>query len=329
MQQNRESFSTINIPTGSRVRLWNDYGSETLSNMTVDPERGADFVASIERIRFDNIGLVKMATTPASAQSNGCAGSLWAANDLDSLLLLIPERGTSIFEQNGRSQELSPGNIAIRDLTRPWLHRCSRPMEVTMIKVPFSLVAGRISDIDALFDASYSMAEPSTALCVNILRSINHALGGEPHELAREEISELIVNALLLLAPKPASHDPGILRVQDRAAIRRKALSYILRNIGEPDLSVTDVAENIRVPLRTLQRAFSDTGKTIRQLILTQRLDRAAQELMRAKNKGAGSILRVAFDVGFNDLSHFSRSFSLRFGVSPRQYEGTPPLQGG
>ena len=44
---------------------------------------------------------------------------------------------------------------------------------------------------------------------------------------------------------------------------------------------------------------------------------------MRDTGAGTRSITDIAFSVGFNDLSYFSRAFAERFGMSPRSFRGT------
>src|SRR3546814_14556480 len=57
-----------------------------------------------------------------------------------------------------------------------------------------------------------------------------------------------------------------------------------------------------------LHRLFSETGQSVGDWIWRRRLERAARDLTDPRFKGR-SILNVAFDWGFNDASHFSRTF--------------------
>jgi signal transduction histidine kinase/DNA-binding response OmpR family regulator/streptogramin lyase len=58
------------------------------------------------------------------------------------------------------------------------------------------------------------------------------------------------------------------------------------------------------------------TGHSTHELVQEFRLERAA-ELLR---KHADTVLGIAYDVGFNSVSHFSRAFRAKFGVSPSKY---------
>jgi AraC family transcriptional regulator len=57
-------------------------------------------------------------------------------------------------------------------------------------------------------------------------------------------------------------------------------------------------------------------GITPHQWILRARLRGAAKRLAASE----APITEIAFDVGFEDLSNFIRSFRAEFGISPRAY---------
>lgn len=102
-----------------------------------------------------------------------------------------------------------------------------------------------------------------------------------------------------------------------------KAMAFIEHNLGEPWLNPKAVADAQQVSRRYLDDLFRDCGYRIESWIWERRLVRAAEELSVSNQLwGAGkkTILQIALDLGFRSPSHFSRTFTKRFGVSPREY---------
>jgi AraC family transcriptional regulator len=69
--------------------------------------------------------------------------------------------------------------------------------------------------------------------------------------------------------------------------------------------------------LRTFDRV---SGVTPHQYVLRARLRDAALRLARE----SGSVIDIALDCGFGDVSNFNRAFRTEFGVSPRAYRKSP-----
>jgi AraC-like DNA-binding protein len=65
--------------------------------------------------------------------------------------------------------------------------------------------------------------------------------------------------------------------------------------------------------LRTFKRV---TGVTPHQWVLRARLREAARRLAETR----APVTEIALDVGFEDLSNFTRTFRAEFGASPREY---------
>ena len=82
---------------------------------------------------------------------------------------------------------------------------------------------------------------------------------------------------------------------------------------GRPD--ITDVARELGLSVRTLQRRIDEEGTTFRDLLLEVR-----QELVRKYFAQPGiQINEVAFQLGYEDTNSFYRAF--------RNWEGTTPSQ--
>jgi AraC-like DNA-binding protein len=97
----------------------------------------------------------------------------------------------------------------------------------------------------------------------------------------------------------------------------KKALEIVEKYIDDPLFNVEKMAEEMHMSRASLHRKLkSIAGISPSDFIRSVRLKRAAA-LLRKK---VDSITQVGFMVGFDDQSHFSRSFKKQFGVSPSEY---------
>jgi len=95
-----------------------------------------------------------------------------------------------------------------------------------------------------------------------------------------------------------------------------KILSYLSQNISDPDINVETLSQISNISSRQLHRKIiALTGETPNHIIRKVRLNRAA-DLLRNK---AGNVAEIAFEVGFNNLSWFSKSFKEEFGILPSE----------
>ncbi len=87
-------------------------------------------------------------------------------------------------------------------------------------------------------------------------------------------------------------------------------------------LDVAQTARRVNRSVRAVQAALRAAGTTYGALAMETRLAQAAT-LLRSPLARQRSITELALALGFEDLSHFSRRFRERYGVSPRQYRTT------
>jgi hypothetical protein len=69
---------------------------------------------------------------------------------------------------------------------------------------------------------------------------------------------------------------------------------------------------------RYVHLIFSEHGTTVGTWIRSRRLAKCRAELANLRKDR--SVTEIAMDWGFNDVAHFSRSFSSAFGISPREF---------
>ncbi|MEX2485350.1 MAG: ATP-binding protein [Brumimicrobium sp.] len=100
--------------------------------------------------------------------------------------------------------------------------------------------------------------------------------------------------------------------------IVQDTLNYVLENIENGDLNVSLLCEVLTIGRNKLQREIKTaTGLTPVEFIRSLRLNEARKLLCDYKQ----NISEVAYAVGFNNLSYFSRSFKTEFGMLPSEWQ--------
>lgn len=91
----------------------------------------------------------------------------------------------------------------------------------------------------------------------------------------------------------------------------------ILERLSDEQLSVESLAEDIGISrVHLYQKVSGLTGLSVNELIRKLRLQRAAQLL----GQQWGPVSHVAYEVGYSNLSYFSKVFKEEFGMLPSEY---------
>ena len=94
---------------------------------------------------------------------------------------------------------------------------------------------------------------------------------------------------------------------------------YALTHLGDPDLSPGSVAQALYISPRQVHRLFAREQTTFGAWL---RRAKAAPEPQRPRRRGLQDlpVAQIAAKWGFRSNAHFTRSFSARFGIGPRDF---------
>jgi AraC-like DNA-binding protein len=99
-------------------------------------------------------------------------------------------------------------------------------------------------------------------------------------------------------------------------AVVRKAKKYIMENLDSP-LRLDDVATHANVSSYYFCKVFKQaTGITFTEFVNRQRVERAKKLLLDPEAR----VTEIAYEVGFQSLSQFNRSFLKIVGNSPTEF---------
>lgn len=142
----------------------------------------------------------------------------------------------------------------------------------------------------------------------------------ENPSLVNEEILILKLKEIILLLNQ-TKNAPAIHTILSNLF---NPTTYTFREIIDAhiysNITLSELAELTNKSLSTFKRAFKKIyGNSPASFIKDQKLDRSKELLAVSKLPMSD----IAFDSGFNDVAHFSKSFKQKFGVSPSAYKLT------
>ncbi len=109
-----------------------------------------------------------------------------------------------------------------------------------------------------------------------------------------------------------------------RAALLHRVCQTVEAQLGDPDLSLTQVADSHGISPRYVQKLFENVGQSFTRYIRYRRLERCRYDL-ESPLYNQLSISDICFRWGFNDAAHFSRAFRDQYSISPREYRRATP----
>jgi AraC family transcriptional activator of tynA and feaB len=142
-------------------------------------------------------------------------------------------------------------------------------------------------------------------------------LGAEDTVMSENATALLTENVCNLLALASA-HDAATDRLEPDLQIEA-LLAFCRQHLHDPALSPQLAADHLGISVRTLHSRFRQIGTTFGRWVLENRLD-ACRAALRDDYQRALNISEIVYRWGFNDLSHFNRTFRRRFDCTPREW---------
>lgn len=137
-----------------------------------------------------------------------------------------------------------------------------------------------------------------------LMLSVSHSAEAKPMESV---VAEVLADAPIM--EKAQSRDDAFLK---------EVIAVIEQNLDNPQLSVEDIQEALKVSRwHLLSKVKSLLGMTPNELIRETRISAAAQ-LIRS---GDYSMTQITYMIGMTDSRYFSRCFKQKFGVTPTEYK--------
>jgi AraC-like DNA-binding protein len=301
-------WSTDAVRAHERFSYWREAICQSIFNLNIEAPAGP-FSA---RLSARNAGAVRIAIGE-STRYELTRGAREAANDSAAhYSVYLQLRGQLNITQGGESFVFGPNDVAISDLQRPLRGAHSDGGRRITLVLPRDMLDRRAPWLRKAPMRRLAAAAPY----VDLARRHIAEMASSP-AMSESTTALMIENLCNLLALASASDLPPS-RLQPELQVEAM-LAFCRQHLHESELKPQRVADRLGVSLRTLHSRFKMVGSTFGQWVLEERLKACSVSLRDDSQRGV-KISEIAFRWGFNDLSHFNKSFRARFGRTPAEW---------
>jgi len=282
---------------------------ELLYQLDFTPEAAARFRSHAVTYQLPGAVLARVESVAQSLRR----GPPEIARGGDQLLVYMQVSGEVDASYGGRARRLRPGDVAILDYSRETASRS------TDFVIFYLLVARDMAPALFLTPSAHGTVFTGASGPGRLLYRTIETLFETMDSLTLAE-ADRAVDAVLAMAAGllegELAREAGLSSSGD--AQLDKALVFIDRNLGRPDLAPALLEASLPFSRSSLYRLFEPLGG-VRNAVLQRRLERSMKALLTG-SAAKPPLRAIARDHGFPTEEQFSRAFRMRFGVTPHHF---------
>ncbi|KQT53125.1 hypothetical protein ASG43_19280 [Aureimonas sp. Leaf454] len=303
----RHDFTAPDRPD-ERWEAWRSH-VEPAFDLAPKPETDLTTPPAMTTLLVGNMILGDIAA-PAQIQERSLRRT--ALQGVDHLLLRFYTKGRSRVEANGLTRQVGANDVLVHDFGQPILVDSDSPVESISVLFPRTLLGDRLGALDALHGTVFGYrTDPVAQMLFSYLAGIianGNALA--PHQV--QPMAEAAAKLCTACLPATGAAE----RTGDLAA-SIEVRGFIQSALGDPGLDVESLAARFAMSRASLYRLFSEEGG-VQAYIRERRLMKAMRLLSQPVEGVRPRISSVAYACGFADAKTFSRAFTTRFGILPK-----------
>lgn len=312
------TFATAEVSRAQRLSSLRAAVSQQFLDLYLVPlahDAGRDLDAFISIRELGGVRIARFGGSPVAAARTAVHIDL---SDRGYYMLALHLRGIARARQLGRQITLRPGDLALLDSSHPYTIEFANTdkFEHVAYRIPKARLEARSDQIERALAVRLPAGSDAGRLASPYLSTLAAPSWRTPNANATPLLEtglDLLVNALLLAAGldlPPATRQAGMLH-----QLKLHARSQL----GDPSLSPAVVAAAHYLSTRQLHRLFAHEGMTFGTWVREERLRGCRRDLADPRLREV-PIAELAARWGYRSAAHFTRAFSARYGLGPRDF---------
>ncbi|CAN7696148.1 helix-turn-helix domain-containing protein [Pseudoduganella sp. LjRoot289] len=310
------SISTRHVPPGKELDYWRE-ASGPACPVHFEAVGERRFHGDLALSRVGDLGLRDIRIGPLMVEQSS---ELLSRRGSDVLQFTIVTSGVLECAQEGRHVKLGRGSGAFVDGARPYTMLNREDVHMLVLQIPHVMMAGGVTGSDALINRDLALASELFPLVMGYVTQLA-AHAAQLDALSARRVGGNLADLVNAMLADVARKTPFCLSQHTTAALMR-VHAFVAAHLANPDLDPHMVSQALRLSPRYINKLLEAEGTSLGRLIWHRRLERIAADL-RDPVLAPRTISTIALARGFNDLSHFSKTFRRRYGKTPREYRGS------
>lgn len=317
-------IATDDVPPPEREEYWRGVLGDSfvpVDLVTLDRSR---LSGSVSTSQFGDLFVAQMSS---SAQEIRRTHRHVDQQDRQLIHVAVATRGSGLLAQDDRTIRMVPGEIVIYETARPFEVRFDDRWDASVLTMPRHLVPLAMAETSQLTARALGRHPHLGGIVGQTLADLSRHADELPEAVAERMLKNVADLALEVVRTEARGHprdDADLLAEGPECDIRRARLissikDFIEDRLSAPWLTPTSIAAAHHISVRSLHQLFSPTGTTVAAYVRHRRLSLCAR-MLRDPQHCDLSILAIAREAGFGDVSGFGRSFKAMYGVTPGVY---------
>ena len=302
-----QRLTTTSVPEAQRFEYWLDLICSLYVQLDCVAPRDANIFGHVEFNRLGNLDFTHLRSNSARIRRT----SEQIRNETeDFCLVLIQREGRGMLRQDGRMCVMNPGDFVLTDCTRPYeLMFDGDHHDVYVLRLPRKVLANHVANVEELSATTVASVCAAGQLLLTMVDTLRRDMANlhPASVLGVSDAITSIIGAGLRGLPEANQRKPSNLTAYHLARIR----AFVDQNLRDPELSIGAVAAAMKLSPDHLCRLFRSEPVPLSRLIWQQRLEACRRDLADPR-LSERSVSEIAYSWGFNDATHFSRSFRER-----------------
>ena len=307
-------FDTRGEHPNDRATRWNEINREYFGDLEVECLNDEPLDAEFSVFTVGSLRMFLINGPAHRIQRGARCNEPAAADDMYKLVLQL--QGHADILQRDSSAHLRRGDWSLYDPHVPYSITNHERTSLLVVQIPRPLLKG--FKVPGLHNcqAHASSVIGLHAVLGSFLQSLSEQLVTLSDGVG-QPLSETVVG--LLASTLAAYHEDGAGHATLPGVLKARVKQYVQAHLGEPDLTIERIAQDMRCSKRYLHRVFEDEACSLDRYSWKARLDRC-QAALQSPGALGKSVSEVAYTWGFNSSAHFCRLFKNQYGLSPTEF---------